>query len=118
MSRFVLSILVGVVSVTSLGCGPRIRPLYREMLSKSISEFTYPIRDNNTDKVWIHNMSDSECDRGDQAGEKRPAQDGSRANDSDECGGAKGAENGAERVHGAFETEAAALLLGRDAVHE
>ncbi len=43
------------------------KPLWREMLGRSISEFTTPIRDNNLDKVWIKNMSDNECNRGCQA---------------------------------------------------
>ncbi len=68
MRRLVLITITGISSVAAVGCGPSVRPLWREMLSKSISEFTYPIRDNNTDKLWIHNMSDSECDRGCQAG--------------------------------------------------
>jgi hypothetical protein len=68
MRRIALITVTGLCSLTIFGCGTPPRPLWREMLSKSISEFTYPIRDNNTDKVWVHNSSDSECDRGCQAG--------------------------------------------------
>ena len=68
MRRFVLITVTGVTAVLAAGCATPPKPLWREMLSKSINEFTYPLRDNNTDKVWIHNMSDSECDRGCQVG--------------------------------------------------
>jgi hypothetical protein len=85
MRRFVLVTITGL-SCLSAGCGTPPKPLWREMLSKSISEFTYPIRENNTDKVWIHNMSDSECDRGCQVGAV--------------CGGGKEASSGLPGVGG------------------
>lgn len=57
--------LLVLLSVASAGC---TKPIWREMLGKSISEFTDNLKNSPSDKIWIHNMSDGECDRGCQAG--------------------------------------------------
>ncbi len=52
-----------------MGCAsspPKV--LWREMLGKSIADFTEPVRDNNADRIWIKNMDDRECDKGCKSG--------------------------------------------------
>lgn len=44
---------------TFTGCGT---VFHREMLGKAVAEFTLQIKDPNSDKIWIANMADSECD--------------------------------------------------------
>lgn len=51
-----------------VACGPPPRIYWREMLGKSIADFTDPLQDNGSIRVWIHNMDDKECDKGCQAG--------------------------------------------------
>ncbi len=65
--RRTVALIAGACALLLASC-TQPKPIWREMLSKSISEFTYPIRDNNTDRVWIKNTADSECNRGCQAG--------------------------------------------------
>ncbi len=62
--RITSSLLVFVLAA-STGC---VKPIHREMLGKSISEFTDGLKNSPSDKIWIHNMADSACDRGCQAG--------------------------------------------------
>lgn len=37
---------------------------YREMLGKSIADFTDPLQEPSGTKIWVHNMKDDECDKG------------------------------------------------------
>jgi hypothetical protein len=52
-----LTLLAAAIWLT--GCGI---PYHREMLGKSIAEFSQPLRENNGDRIWISNMADSGCD--------------------------------------------------------
>lgn len=62
--RSVLWVAV-VAAVSASACS---KPFHREMLGKSIQEFSDGIKGSPSDKIWVHNMADSECDRGCQAG--------------------------------------------------
>lgn len=72
-------VLLTLVASGGTGC-VQTKPFWREMLGKAVAEFTYPIRDNNPDRVWIRNMSDGDCDRGCQV--------------SAACGGGSGSGGG------------------------
>ncbi len=54
--------------MTFVACGPPPKVYWREMLGKAIFDFSEPLPSNGSEKVWIHNMSDSECDKGCQKG--------------------------------------------------
>jgi hypothetical protein len=64
---FNIAILVGA-ALSLAGCGMFAGGpvLHREMLGKAIAEFSNPLKDQNVDKLWITNMTDSGCDCHDQ----------------------------------------------------
>ncbi|MBI5543366.1 MAG: hypothetical protein HY901_05725 [Deltaproteobacteria bacterium] len=60
-SLFVLVALGAAVVLT--GCGHRGGgSFHREMLGKAIAEFSSPMKDQSTERVWVANMDDSTCD--------------------------------------------------------
>ena len=52
-------VVVLAASLALAGCGP---VFHREMLGKAIAEFSSPMKDQNSEKVWVTNMADSGCD--------------------------------------------------------
>ena len=62
MFRFVAAL---VFAATLVGCkSTPDKVYYREMLGKSIADFTDPLQEPSNTKIWIHNMKDDECDKG------------------------------------------------------
>jgi hypothetical protein len=62
MSRFVAAL---VVAAALAGCkSTPDKVYYREMLGKSIADFTDPLQEPSVTKIWINNQKDDECDKG------------------------------------------------------
>src|SRR5688572_22885078 len=57
MKRTLPLALVGALAWVGCASAPP-KVYWREMLGKSIADFTEPVRDNNADKVWLRNMDD------------------------------------------------------------
>jgi hypothetical protein len=71
MSRFLAAI---VIAATLVGCkSTPDKVYYREMLGKSIADFTDPLQEPSGTKIWINSMKDDECDKGCTVGAPPPS---------------------------------------------
>jgi hypothetical protein len=62
MSRFFAALAIAA-ALTGCKTTPD-KVYYREMLGKSIADFTDPLQEPSGTKIWINSMKDDECDKG------------------------------------------------------
>ena len=71
MFRVAVALAIGA---TLVGCkSTPDKVYYREMLGKSIADFTDPLQEPSGTRIWIKNMKDDECDKGCTVGPPAPA---------------------------------------------